>query len=485
MGQDQSTQGEEVRPSIDLYDLLNRPGPLWLVGAELPRADLSYARLSNVNFYQANLQGTILDHADLTNANLRLAALQGSRLVQTRLEGADLAIANLTGARLAMATLTNARLEGATLVESNLNGARLDNAHLSHADLRGATLRRASLQEADLSVADLRGADLEGADLTDAILINANLQGANLHNAILTGIVYDAQTVWPDGFHPENSTTSEVAVSTLQRQELRLQVNLTRDFVSHFNQLAEPGDIAHIDHISDLGLLREIHSGQRMAVFKSVALAEDLVPRFAGYLDLIGYNLEHGPVNPLVDQQDPIAAAQRMRAVADSYGLRLAIGPDHNFVLSHGLQMAPYADQFILQVQRVQAQPELVRSYVISTSAALREANPAIEVIVQVRTEGVPDTLVELLRSLEAHIDGIAILTSPQTTETAATLWGRLRQQGSQLAPVEAPDRTYRFGLQEVGLLLQGLLLQIVAVAALVITSWLCHRLLSRVGRNS
>ena len=74
---------------------------------------------------------------------------------------------------------------------------------------------------ADLSGACLCGADLEDADLQDANLSNANLgvsgigtsvrlEGANLREALLAGTIlaralYDASTVFPEGFDPAAS----------------------------------------------------------------------------------------------------------------------------------------------------------------------------------------------------------------------------------------------------------------------------------------
>jgi uncharacterized protein YjbI with pentapeptide repeats len=457
-----------------LIDILNRPWPLWLAGADLSHTNLHGAQMSNANLYQAKLQGAAMNLVDLSRANLVMAALQDAQLVQAKLDNADLALANLAGARLAMASLVDAKLEGATLAQANLAGAQLNGASLSHAIARGANLRRAMLQDADLSVADLRGADLQGADLTDAVLNNANLQGANLQNVVLTGIVYDEQTVWPEGFDPAHPETSTPIESPPQPHPLRLQINLVPGYAPQFNEMAQPDDIAHVDHVSDLKLLEEVRSGQRMAVFKSVALAEQLMPRLAGYVDLLGYNLEHGPTNPLEDQRDPVAAAQRMRALADQYGLHLAIGPDHDFVVSHGVEMAPFADQFILQVQRVQEQPQVVQSYVVSTSAALREANPALEIVVQVRTEGEVDDLAALLDPLRAHMDGVAILTSPQTTGVATALWARLRQElAAQEATTAAPiETTTTSWVQIARMLVRGLLVQALIIVLILGMLW-------------
>jgi uncharacterized protein YjbI with pentapeptide repeats len=479
-----AVKGQEATPTAEstpsssllLVDILNRPWPLWLAGADLSHTNLHGAQLSNANLYQAKLQGAAMNLVDLSRANLVMAALQDAQLVQARLDDADLALANLAGARLAAASLVNAKLEGATLAQANLSGAQLNGASLSHAIARDANLRKANLQGADLSVADLRGADLEGADLTDAVLNNANLQDANLQDVVLDGIVYDAQTIWPEGFDPENPEAYSPGSSPVEPHPLFLQINLIPGFAPQFNQMAQPDDIAHIDHISDLRLLEEVRSGQRMAVFKSVALAEQLMPRLAGYVDMLGYNLEHGPTNPLEDQQDPVASAERMRALADQYGLPLAIGPDHNFVVSHGVEMAPYADQFVLQVQRVQEQPEVAQSYVISTNEALREANPEVKIVVQVRTEGDVEALVELLEPLRAHIDGVAILTSPQTSEMATELWASLRQMPVPVAEASAPDTsaetTGTSRVQNARILVSALLVQALIIGLILVILW-------------
>jgi hypothetical protein len=191
---------------------------------------------------------------------------------------------------------------------------------------------------------------------------------------------------------------------------------------------------------------------------------------------MIGYNLEHGPTNPLAEQKDPIGSVQRMRALADHYGVPLAVGPDHDFVLSHGVQMAPYADQFVLQVQRVQDQPELVESYVISTADALRHANPALQVMVQVRTDGDLDALVTLLERLKPHIDGVAILTSYETTDFATALWNRLRREDRPLAVVppehESPNPNAR---PPILLLFEGIMMEVVIVTLLVALLWFWH----------
>ena len=51
------------------------------------------------------------------------------------------------------------------------------------------------MSEANLTSADLSGADLRWAHLTEACLIDANL----------TGVQYNADTKWPEGFDPQSA----------------------------------------------------------------------------------------------------------------------------------------------------------------------------------------------------------------------------------------------------------------------------------------
>jgi hypothetical protein len=376
-------------------------------------------------------------------------------------------------------------LAGADLAGADLAAAPLQAAILREADLRRANLARADLRVADLTLADLREADLRGADLTGAILNNANLAGADLREAVLTDAVRDGQTVWPEGFQPGQPVVAPPAAEARQAQRseaLRLQLNLAPPLLPVFAALAQPGDIGRADHVADLGLLAGVNTSARMAVFKSADLAEELTPRLADRFDLLGYNLERGSTNPLDDQADPVAAVARLRAPADRYGLRLVIGPDHAFATSHGVDLAPYADQFVLQVQRVQTEPEQVRGFVTPLAAALRAANPELEIWVQVRAEGEPDALVDLVASLRDEIDGVAILADPQAPDAAAALWERLRaapmphtESGADTAPTMAWAQRSRS-------LLLSLTVQILIAVLLAGALLLVHRVLA--GRH-
>ncbi|MEZ4866025.1 MAG: hypothetical protein R3C14_32215 [Caldilineaceae bacterium] len=205
-------------------------------------------------------------------------------------------------------------------------------------------------------------------------------------------------------------------------------MGLNPELVDWFNQHARPTDIARVDHPSLVDLLDRVTVGQKLIVFKTVPDVETLMPRFARKVDIIGYNLEHGPSNRPDEINDPVGSVKRVRQLADQYGKELALGPDHQFVLNDGVAMAPYVDYFIMQVQRVQTEPETVRDFVIPMALALRRANPKIKISVQVRTEGDVAALVNLLYSMKDQLDGISILTSNETVDVAESLGAALRQ---------------------------------------------------------
>jgi hypothetical protein len=87
-----------------------------------------------------------------------------------------------------------------------------------------------------------------------------------------------------------------------------------------------------------------VQVGRKLVIFKSAAEAEQYVPQIADQIDIIGYNLAHGPANPLDEQADPLAGVKRMNELARQYDLKLALGPDHRFALSDGVALAPYVE---------------------------------------------------------------------------------------------------------------------------------------------
>jgi hypothetical protein len=182
-------------------------------------------------------------------------------------------------------------------------------------------------------------------------------------------------------------------------------------------------------------LLEPIENARRLMVFKSIRDAQRALQIMGDAFDIIGYNLETGPGTPPDEQANPVEAVRLMRDIATGSGKLVAIGPDRNFALTYGPQLAPFVDIFVIQVQRIQTEPDLVREYVVPLAAALREANPDIQVSIQVRTEGDVVALVDMIESLAADLDGVSILTSPETVDVAEALIDEIRSRASARAP--------------------------------------------------
>lgn len=226
--------------------------------------------------------------------------------------------------------------------------------------------------------------------------------------------------------------------------QLWRDISIGYPLVDWFNRVARPDDIARIENISQLELLEHIHVGRKLVVFKSVTEAEQIVPRIAGQIDIIGYNLEHGPANPIDEQENPLAAIKRMRQLANDYDLLLALGPDRSFALSDGAHLAPYVDIFVLQVQKVQTETVTVTDFVLPLVPQLRQANPNLQVSVQIRTEGDVVALADLVDLLRPNLDGVSILTSPETISVAADLIEELNRHDPAGAAATAPTKTPR-----------------------------------------
>jgi hypothetical protein len=239
---------------------------------------------------------------------------------------------------------------------------------------------------------------------------------------------------------PVGQDSSPQRKSTDIINDLWLDVSVGSPLVGWFNNVARPTDIARLENASQLNLLDQITVGRKLLVFKSAAEAERLLPVIADQLDIIGYNLEHGPANPVDEQASPVASAQRMRALADEYELILAFGPDHEFALSHGVEIAPFVDIFVLQVQRVQTDPQTVYDFILPLIPKLREANPDLEISIQVRTEGDVVAIADLIASLGEELDGVSILTSPDTVPVAEALVEELQSRMGVTNPAPAAE---------------------------------------------
>jgi len=172
----------------------------WLYDHSLMSANLRRANLEGADLTNANLIIADLPSANLAGADLAHATLVGANLAYANLEGADLPSANLAGAVLWAANLEGAYLGDAGLRGADLSLAKLDGAYLEDAGLKNAVLEFAKLKGANLMRAKLEGADLRRANLEGAYLEDAGLRGADLGFANLEGAKCNNQTTWPEGF---------------------------------------------------------------------------------------------------------------------------------------------------------------------------------------------------------------------------------------------------------------------------------------------
>lgn len=85
--------------------------------------------------------------------------------------------------------------------------------------------------------------------------------------------------------------------------DLWIDLSIGTPLIEIFNERALANDIARVEHISQLELLSDINSGKKLVVFKSAEDAIRLLPHMHDEIDIVGYNLEHGPANPLDEQE--------------------------------------------------------------------------------------------------------------------------------------------------------------------------------------
>ena len=221
--------------------------------------------------------------------------------------------------------------------------------------------------------------------------------------------------------------------------DLWLDISLGPPLIDWFNQVARPNDIARIERIQQINLLDEITVGRKLVVFKSIEDAEEVLPHIADKIDIVGYNLENGQFNRPWEKTNPVDSVKRMQELVSEYDLLLAFGPDHELAISDGVAVAPYVDIFVLQVQRVQTEPAKVSSFVWPLIPQLRRANPDLEISVQVRTEGDVGDIADLIDDMKNQLDGVSILTSPETVDVAEALVSELQTRTGEDAPPGPP----------------------------------------------
>jgi len=92
---------------------------------------------------------------------------------------------------------------------TNLSAADFERTSFCGEELGSCEMRNANLSAANLRGCDLRCVNLTGANLRGADLSGADLFGVTLTSTILTDVIWDQETRWPDGFDITRCTSEE------------------------------------------------------------------------------------------------------------------------------------------------------------------------------------------------------------------------------------------------------------------------------------
>ncbi len=200
--EDEEDVEESQEPPVTAEEFLRRynEGEQDFTGINLAGVDLSGQTLngSNVNLSGANLKGANLSNinlygVNLSKANLKRAKLTSANLTSTNLEQAKLIMSDLRFANFTSANLTKVQLSNTDISQVKISKeTNLTEANLSQSNLNGLNLRQVKLMQANLS----------NADLSNTNLLWTNLEGAKLNGVKLQKAIYNAQTIFPQGFEP-------------------------------------------------------------------------------------------------------------------------------------------------------------------------------------------------------------------------------------------------------------------------------------------
>ncbi len=203
---------------------------------------------------------------------------------------------------------------------------------------------------------------------------------------------------------------------------LRLQPALT----PWFNSIAQPNDVAAVDS-AHVDWLADVARGRRLVRFASVREALTALPALQGRADIVGYDLEHWPQTPADEQADPVGALQRLAQAAHARGLTVSLGPDLRFTQAYGEALAPHADRFVIQAQRLQNDPDTLQAFLAPLTRALQTANPQLEIVVQLRVSDTQASLWAALDALPPEVRCIALLYDASSPETLQAVVAQLR----------------------------------------------------------
>jgi hypothetical protein len=219
--------------------------------------------------------------------------------------------------------------------------------------------------------------------------------------------------------------------------DLWFEIQISPTLVDWFNEMALPEDIATVTP-ETIELLDRVTAGRKQVVFESIEEAKALVPTWADKMNIIGYELDQWPTGPAEEQADPMTAVQELTKLAERHRLELAVSLDRGFAEEYGAQLAPHLDLIVLETQRLQADPAGLRNAALPLIAALRRANPDLEISAQLYGEGSPDGLIALIHSLGNSVDGVVVIYySSAALDVAQKSMDRLRS--GQVDPAALP----------------------------------------------
>lgn len=151
---------------------------------DLRLAGLRGLEISGVDLHWIRLYGADLSLARLHEVNLSTVPMRSARLDAAQFTDCNLSSADLRGADVRFATFMHCSMIGILGSELVADGARvcanLDKASLRNSSFVGADLRGSTLTQADFSGANLSGALLDRVDLRQTSLEGANLAGARI-----------------------------------------------------------------------------------------------------------------------------------------------------------------------------------------------------------------------------------------------------------------------------------------------------------------
>jgi hypothetical protein len=197
--------------------------------------------------------------------------------------------------------------------------------------------------------------------------------------------------------------------------------------VSYWNQIANLTDIALVPE-SQTSLLPSITSGQRAVIFASWADAQQKLPSLLGQISVVVYDPEHWSQTPSSEQNNLVATVQSASSTAHQDGLTFLLVPDQQFDGQYAAQLAPYADIYTLQGQRLETNVSSFDNLVNPEISTIHSASPATQIFVQVSTgTGTPQQADNALQSVGSSINGIDIWTDPAHQSSFQSLVGLIR----------------------------------------------------------